>query len=125
MTEHDLQPGEKLPDSPKKIWLQPACVIDERCWSEDDIGACDECGAPSVEYIRADQITASQEAPPIGGRSIDDRLGEAVRRYQCGLLRPLWADMDEGAKDSWRTAARMFRRTTLRDVGLKLEIIEP
>ena len=41
---------------PKYIWLSPACTAedDERTWCEDDQGPCDECGLPSVMYIRAD-----------------------------------------------------------------------
>jgi hypothetical protein len=47
---------DKLADNPKKIWLQPACNMDERAWCEDDIGCCDECGEPTVEYRRADLV---------------------------------------------------------------------
>ncbi len=54
--EHQAKPGEKLAASPKRIWLAPACNIDERVWCEDDIGCCDECGEPTVEYVRADLV---------------------------------------------------------------------
>lgn len=56
--EHQLGATEKLPDSPKTIWLAPACNVDERTWCVDDIGACDECSEPSVKYRRADLVDA-------------------------------------------------------------------
>jgi hypothetical protein len=65
------------------------------------------------------------QPPPIGGpelRSIDDRLGEALRRIRYGLMRPLWADMTESEREYWRTTAAGLRETTLKDVGLKVEI---
>jgi hypothetical protein len=40
-------------------------------------------------------------------RSIDDLLGEALRRHRHGLIRPLWADMQEGPeKQAWRDEGR-------------------
>jgi hypothetical protein len=39
-------------------------------------------------------------------RSIEDRAGEALRRWKHGEMRPLWADMPEGPrKDEVRRAA--------------------
>jgi hypothetical protein len=36
-------------------------------------------------------------------RSIEDLMGEALRRHRLGLIRPLWADMPEGdIKRGWR-----------------------
>lgn len=48
-------PGEV--DEHKHVYLSPSCgkemcMPDDRCWSEDDMGPCDECGAPSVKYVR-------------------------------------------------------------------------
>ena len=40
----------RLAKNPDRIWLAPACNIDERTWCEHDPGCCDECGEPSVEY---------------------------------------------------------------------------
>ena len=40
----------RLGKNPDRIWLAPACNIDERTWCEHDPGCCDECGEPSVEY---------------------------------------------------------------------------
>lgn len=59
--EHQTEPGEKLASNPKRIYLAPACNVDERCWCEDDTGCCDECGEPTVEYIRADLVAALKE----------------------------------------------------------------
>lgn len=43
----------------REIWLEAACGHHDkamgRFWSEDGTnGACEECGAPQVRYIRAD-----------------------------------------------------------------------
>jgi hypothetical protein len=65
------------------------------------------------------------EAPPNGGaeeRSIDDRLGEALRRLRYGLIRQLWAEMEDIHREYWRRSASGWRETTLKDVGLKVEI---
>ena len=56
------------------------------------------------------------------GRDVTDRLGEALRRYRHGLVRPLWADLPEEEREGWRSTAAAFATTQLRDVGLKLEI---
>ena len=40
----------RLAKNPDRIWLAPACNVDERTWCEHDPGCCDECGEPSVEY---------------------------------------------------------------------------
>ena len=43
--------------NPDRIWLAPSCssACDEyRCWSEEDLGPCEECGRPCVMYVRAD-----------------------------------------------------------------------
>ena len=55
-------------------------------------------------------------------RSIDDRLGEALRRIRHGLMRPLWADMPGDQKDGWINLAASVRATVFKDVGLKVEI---
>ena len=44
----------------KSIWLAPVCNIDERTWCEDDPGCCDDCGLPSVKYIRVDLVDINQ-----------------------------------------------------------------
>jgi hypothetical protein len=59
--DHQTEPGEKLAENPKRIWLAPACNVDERTWCEDDMGGCDECGEPTVEYIRADLVEKLKE----------------------------------------------------------------
>jgi len=46
-----------LAENHKRIWLQPVCQVDERCWCEDP-QPCDDCGLPAVEYIRADIVEA-------------------------------------------------------------------
>lgn len=49
--------AERDARNPDRIWLQPSCFdgCDEgRCWAEHDLGPCDECGEPCVEYVRAE-----------------------------------------------------------------------
>lgn len=43
----------------KTIWLQPRCCVDERAWCQVDPGPCEECGLPSIKYIRADTSVSS------------------------------------------------------------------
>ena len=38
-------------------------------------------------------------------RSIEDRMGEALRVYRQGAIRPLWADAPEKLKEQWRGRA--------------------
>lgn len=53
-----------------------------------------------------------------GSRDLADYMGEAMRRYRCGLVRPLWADMPEGEeKERWRGQGREFARS-IEHVGL-------
>src|SRR5580704_11165260 len=66
--DHQTSPGGKLPESPRRIWLAPACQIDERPWCEDDLGCCDECGENCVKNIRADTV-AGLSAEAEGARS--------------------------------------------------------
>lgn len=61
--DHQANPGEELAPNPKRIWLAPRCMIDERTWCEDDIGCCDECGEPTVEYVRLDVAVAGGYRP--------------------------------------------------------------
>lgn len=71
--------------------------------------------------------TTHQQPPPIGGpddRDIDDRLGEALRRWRHGLVRPLWADLPEADKEGWRKEAALLRVTILKDVGLTVGILD-
>ena len=44
---------ESLAKNHKVIWLQPRCCVDERAWCEDDPGPCEDCGMPSIKYVRA------------------------------------------------------------------------
>lgn len=69
--------------------------------------------------------TTHHQPPPIGGpndRDIDDRLGEALRRWRHGLIRPLWRDMTDADKEGWRNAAASWRVSILADVGLTVAI---
>lgn len=62
-------------------------------------------------------------------RPIDDLLGEALYRYVNGAMRPLWADMPEGAeKQRWREKGRAIfdfastvatARVTIREGSVK------
>lgn len=52
----------------ERIWLQPFCFYETdegRLWCQDDMGPCEDCGKPSVEYVRADlhsKLIAQNEA---------------------------------------------------------------
>lgn len=41
----------------ERIWLQPLCCVDERCWCEHPQD-CDDpgCDLPAIEYVRADLV---------------------------------------------------------------------
>lgn len=41
-------------------------------------------------------------------RPMRDRMGEVLRRYAHGLIRPLWRDMREEERESWRRSADLF-----------------
>lgn len=67
-------------------------------------------------------MTLTQQAPDRAvARDLTDRLGEALRRYRYGLIRPLWADLKEETREWWRGEASFFV-LRLADVGLKVEI---
>lgn len=76
-----LHKAEPLATNHKRIWLQPICCVDERCWSEDP-QPCDDCDLPSVKYIRADLvtdlITAALAACETGDRHKLPALREAL-----------------------------------------------
>ena len=59
---HDGGPTAK---SPERIWLGPECQTEERYWCEDNVGCCDECGLPTIEYIRADVAAALARKPVV------------------------------------------------------------
>jgi hypothetical protein len=40
-----------------------------------------------------------------GRRPLRDQLGEGLRRQRHGLMRPLWADLDDKRRERWRKAA--------------------
>lgn len=44
---------QHLETNHEHVWLSPRCD-DERTWSQDDIGPCDDCGEPTIKYVRAD-----------------------------------------------------------------------
>jgi hypothetical protein len=54
-------------------------------------------------------------------RSIDDRFGEALRRYHFGLVRPLWADMPADEKATWAGRAKRLREGLFAEVGLEFQ----
>jgi hypothetical protein len=54
-------------------------------------------------------------------RDVLDRLGEALRRYRHGLMRPLWADMTEADREGWRNLAATFVMD-LKNVGIRIEV---
>lgn len=52
-----VSPKPKSAKNYDRIWLQPLCNVDQRCWSEMPQD-CDECGSKSVEYVRLDVAIA-------------------------------------------------------------------
>lgn len=63
MTNNTEQQAVPVAQSPASIWLSPACEItahDGRTWANPaPATACDECGDPWVEYVRADLAPVS------------------------------------------------------------------
>ena len=77
---------EKLMPAPDRIWLEPDCAVEERCWCEHDNGPCDECGLPWVEYVRAD----TRSTPPVSEEMVE-RVARALCEedgYDPGALEP-------------------------------------
>ncbi|MBX3490847.1 hypothetical protein [Parvibaculum sp.] len=58
-------------------------------------------------------------------RTIEDRAGEAIRRFRHGEIRPLWDDMpDDGIqKQKWRDAGASLIEFMGR-VGLEVKVKE-
>ena len=56
-------------------------------------------------------------------RSIEDRMGEALRICRYGLIRPLWADAPEDVKRVWRDASALLHRA-MNHHGLKVVVEE-
>lgn len=54
-------------------------------------------------------------------RDIRDRIGEAVRRYVYGLVRPLWHDLPEEHREAWRREGDVLVRI-LGSVGIEPRI---
>ena len=57
---------------------------------------------------------------PAAARTIDDRLGEALRRAKLGSVRPLWEHLQEPIRRQWRQDANTLL-VTARNCGLKIE----
>jgi hypothetical protein len=56
------------------------------------------------EYFDVEQVIAAV-AFADGQRAVRDRMGETLRRLIHGLIRPLWADMPDHERESWRAKA--------------------
>jgi hypothetical protein len=56
-------------------------------------------------------------------RDLHDRLGEALRRWHFGQMRPLWTDTPEPYRAVWRAEAARLHNI-LRLLGVKMEIAE-
>jgi hypothetical protein len=54
-------------------------------------------------------------------RTIRDHLGEILRRWRFGEMRPLWPDMDDGRREEWRHQADHLMRLA---EGAGLDITE-
>ncbi len=68
-------------------------------------------------------IGAPATAPP---RSIEDRLGEVLRREYCGLILPLWENLseDDVRRTFWIDRTRSFT-TIMASAGLKVALDIP
>lgn len=99
------------PDLPE-IWLEPACADDSyegRTWCDHDCwdGKCEDCGSPSVRYVRADLIDRQPASDTPDPRDeVIRRLSDLVR----GLLEndpdDIIADGGVTVLDEWRKQAR-------------------
>ncbi len=56
-------------------------------------------------------------------RSIQDRMGEALRRYQCGYAMPTWGEMGDDTKTLWSPSARAML-SIMKRCGLKVVVEE-
>lgn len=115
------------------FWLTPegaatALNVGETLDSEDfptTSGDRIRCRSNESPIVTHPDQTTHHQPPPIGGpRDVDDRLGEALRRWRHGLIRPLWRDMTEADKEGWRNAAASWRVSILADVGLTVGILD-
>lgn len=67
-----------------EIWLSPICDRcnpDGRTWCQDDMGPCDDCGAPSVRFVRAD----AAEARVAGAVEAERERWMRVFEYACTI----------------------------------------
>jgi hypothetical protein len=65
------------------------------------------------------QSLKKHRPPMTEPRDMHDRLGEALRRWFHGLIRPLWRDMSPEQKQLWRDRAAAFEHLA-HDVGIEL-----
>jgi hypothetical protein len=100
--------------------LTQAMIPDDFQWLEAALGFAEQPSPPAPIVITESSLKKNFNDPPVTPRppaprsqvasldcSIDDLLGEALRRHRHGLIRPLWADMPEGEeKQRWRLAGR-------------------
>lgn len=77
----------------ERIWLQPSCsdgCDKERCWAEHDLGPCDECGKPCVEYIRAECAAVHAERIKALENDCDRYVEqEAIRAHRDADMREI------------------------------------
>jgi hypothetical protein len=92
--------GEPLATNHERIWLQPLCCVDERCWCDQPQDCGDAgCELPAIEYVRADiaaaeieKLRAENQALKHGGDAENERLREALKtldheaRWMAGQL---------------------------------------
>lgn len=80
-----------MADAPERIWLEPDCGQDERCWHGQRPDDCDEegCGAKAVEYIRADLCSV-----PSNGTDLAHVLRERDATFALMLERAERAERD-------------------------------
>lgn len=94
----------------KHIWLSPRCG-DERTWCQDDIGPCDECGEPTVEYVRADLYDAAIQALEALTKERDELRG-ALKPFlgDATMELLLWGGMPDDALGTVSVCLGDFRR---------------
>jgi hypothetical protein len=75
-----------------------------------------------VEYATAAEAIAAWNEDQ-RQQLLRDRVGEALRRLFYGLIRPLWRDLPEERRNTWRRTADVVMRL-LRSFGVRIELAD-
>lgn len=88
-------PVSRDPQNHEQIWLEPLCQEESsegRLWCWEDVwGKCDDCGAPTVRYVRADlaekRIERAEDALRVCRRAI-------LEDGYTAIVDTVWVPMD-------------------------------